>query len=168
MQSRFTDEVPVLKISALVRAHRADLRATVAGATGIVDLEWGPAANRRLQKVPVVTEPCRFGGCRFYFKCPVASCGRKVTRLYRLNRSFRCRHCQGLKYRTQHLQRLDRLVAKRTKLARRLGGRPFYIPERPPGMWRSTYERLIGQLNAIERELDNAVFLILKASMPAN
>jgi hypothetical protein len=49
--------------------------------------------------------PCRLGGVRWWFVCPLsrngAACGRRVTKLYLSGRLFGCRHCHALTYRSQ-------------------------------------------------------------------
>jgi len=57
------------------------------------------------QAIEIVTTPCRYGGARAWFICPV--CGRRVGKVYlpctmyvngaRATR-FWCRHCYGLTY----------------------------------------------------------------------
>jgi hypothetical protein len=54
--------------------------------------------------VRLVTTPCRLGGVRWWFVCPLARgnvpCGRRVRKLYLSGRYFGCRRCHGLTYRS--------------------------------------------------------------------
>ncbi len=53
-------------------------------------------------KIPLVTTPCRYGGKRYWFKCPwyknSVYCGRRVGVLYKDGDYFACRHCYDLTY----------------------------------------------------------------------
>lgn len=154
MPTTFTDQIPVLKISRLVREGLAGLLSAENSQSGILEVEWSIGENQRIQRIPLVASPCRFGGTRLYFRCPTITCGKRVTKLYRKDRSFRCRQCHGLRYRTQYMRPIDRLIARRDKLASRLDVAPFESPLRPRGMWNSTFQRMIGRIEAVERELD--------------
>jgi hypothetical protein len=74
--------------------------------------------NLSEQTIPITATTCRFGGERYWFRCPNvkngSSCGRRVTSLYALpgGQNFSCRGCFDLSYRSvqEHDARLDRLV----------------------------------------------------------
>jgi hypothetical protein len=55
--------------------------------------------------VRLVTTPCRLGGVRWWFVCPLSrdgvACGRRVRKLYLSGRYFGCRHCHDLTYRSR-------------------------------------------------------------------
>lgn len=57
-------------------------------------------------KIPLVTTPCRFGGKRYWFICPMYRnneyCGRRVGILYKNGKFFACRHCYKLTYASQN------------------------------------------------------------------
>jgi len=85
-----------------------------------------------------------FAGERWQFYCP--GCRRQVADLYLQGAYFRCRKCCGLNYRSQRMTRVDRGLEKASRIRKRLGGTGEYAdpePERPKGMRRKTYERLI-------------------------
>lgn len=54
--------------------------------------------------VRLTTTPCRLGGVRWWFVCPLAEngvgCNRRVRKLYCCGRYFGCRTCHGLTYRS--------------------------------------------------------------------
>lgn len=56
-------------------------------------------------KVPLTTTPCRYGGERYWFLCPLVKnnvhCGRRVGTLYKDGDYFGCRHCYDLCYSSQ-------------------------------------------------------------------
>lgn len=94
---------------------------TVAEARGEMRLRYAPARDHGAAldyRVPLVTTPCRLGGRRWWFVCPLArgdaACARRVRVLYLAGRYFGCRHCHDLTYRSR--QRSD---ARAYALARR-------------------------------------------------
>jgi hypothetical protein len=66
-------------------------------------------------KISLFSEPCNFGGKRFWFICPLIvngiPCDRTVGKLYLPSNGkyFGCRHCYNLTYRSckRHNKRLD-------------------------------------------------------------
>ena len=60
---------------------------------------------RVIQKIPLCTTPCFFGGWRYWFEC---SCRRRVGILYLLNRRFYCRACGNLAYPLQQANHMGR------------------------------------------------------------
>ncbi len=58
-------------------------------------------------KIPLVTTPCRYGGKRYWFICPMSRdgkyCGRRVGVLYKDGDYFACRHCNDLTYESRKL-----------------------------------------------------------------
>jgi hypothetical protein len=52
--------------------------------------------------IPLTTTPCRYGGKRYWFICPMSRsgryCGRRVAKIYLGDSLFACRHCYGLTY----------------------------------------------------------------------
>lgn len=52
--------------------------------------------------VNLLSEPCRFGGKQWYFRCPGKGCGRRARQLHkpRHNPLFACRRCHDLTYRS--------------------------------------------------------------------
>jgi len=103
------------------------------------------------QRVHLEWTQCRFGGRRPWLLCPgrrtaQEPCGRRVTRLYETARSFVCRRCNSLPYRSQWEDADTRLLTRAQRVRVRLGGAPFIgrpFPPRPKGMHRTTYFRLL-------------------------
>jgi hypothetical protein len=105
----------------------------------------------------------RLGGMRWWFRCP--SCRRRCGKLYLTPRQthFGCRRCRGLKYRSQRLQRADRIEWKMAKIEMRLGARSDLSsgdrpPPRPRGMHRRTYARWQSQWWALAGDYTHVVF----------
>lgn len=108
---------------------------------------------------------CHFGGERPYFICPGVvngiTCGRRVAKLFGAGRYFLCRHCYNLNYASQSEARWDREMRRANKIRMRLGGEPGTVapfPERPKGMWRRTYERLMNEAADAEEMADLVFF----------
>jgi hypothetical protein len=78
--------------------------------------------------------------------------------------AFYCRTCHGLTYRSQTETISDRCFRRANTLRKRLGGEPGvdqYVP-RPKWMRWSTYDRLAGEIRALE----NSGFLAVAARFP--
>lgn len=56
-------------------------------------------------KIQLTTTPCRYGGKRYWFVCPLTKdgkyCGKRVGIIYSINRWFGCRHCGNFAYAKQ-------------------------------------------------------------------
>jgi hypothetical protein len=80
--------------------------------------EPGRIQHSAQTRVEVTTTPCRFGGRRFWFRCPIEHngipCKRRVLRLYLPpgREKFGCRRCYDLTYRScqQHDNRVYALA----------------------------------------------------------
>ena len=135
----------VASINLLAEADRLSLSFTLR----VGDGKW----EDMTEAIPIVHLPCRFGGSRPYFICPGpgdgTDCGRRITKLHLSHRYFLCRHCNQLAYASQFEQPWQRALRRANKLKQRLGidveiGDPF--PDKPKGMWKSTYGRLLDQI----------------------
>ena len=56
-------------------------------------------------KIDLSTTPCRYGGKRYWFTCPLSKngkyCGRRVGVLFSIGKWFGCRHCGEIAYQKQ-------------------------------------------------------------------
>lgn len=99
--------------------------------------------------MPLTYTMPRFGGLRWWFRCPAT--WRRCCKLYLPNggRRFLSRQAYRLRYASQVETRLARLQRQCRKINRVLGGDGGHdwIPERPKGMWQRTYERLADRLD---------------------
>jgi len=59
--------------------------------------------------IPLIFTPCRYGGKRWWFRCPWYKnnvyCGRRVGTLYKNGDYFACRHCYNLTYASRKVNR---------------------------------------------------------------
>ncbi|WP_143515711.1 hypothetical protein [Psychrobacter sp. JB385] len=88
---------------------------------------------------------CNYGGNRNWWLCP--SCTKRTSVLYCAG-LYVCRHCIGGKYGSQLEQPIDNLFRRLDRIRTRLGwqdGIAHGIGERPKGMHRSTYDRLVNE-----------------------
>jgi hypothetical protein len=104
------------------------------------------------ESIPLTYTAQPFGGQRTWFHC--SGCCQRAAILYGF--PFRCRQCWRLAYPSQRQDRWTRVVRWPQKCRERLGGSanmldPF--PERPKGLHRSTYWRLMARATAAERAL---------------
>jgi hypothetical protein len=125
------------------------------------------------EAVPIVYMPCRFGGTRSYFLCPNAVsnvyCGRRVVKLYGVDRYFLCRHCYRLAYASQSEDALNRTLRRASKIRLRLAGKPGMaagFPSQPKGMWRRTYERLRDRAIDAEIQADEVIAIYTRRLRP--
>lgn len=114
------------------------LLATAPGRLGLivcydVASSYAPRGHRIEYRVDVTATPCRFGGRRYWFLCPVVRqgmrCGERVRKLYLPAGAtmFGCRKCHNLTYRSsqEHNKTLDRLLKNPALI-------PEYLSSRNP------------------------------------
>lgn len=100
--------------------------------------------------VQLTSTACNYGGERAWWLCPVVGCGRRVAVLFG-GKVYACRHCQNLNYESTRSSPNSRLYARADKVRRKMGwcaGIANPPGDRPKGMHRATYLRLLNQLNA--------------------
>ncbi len=100
--------------------------------------------------------PCRFGGARAFFVCPV--CERRTLRLAVLASGLRCGRCGRITWDSRRETETRRLVRKANKLALRLGLDHFSEkPKRPLHMRQETYARRLAALEPLNAEIGRRV-----------
>ncbi len=109
----------------------------------------GEEAREVSSPVRMAWSRCALGGYRPWFRCPGSDCGRRVAILYCGSRLL-CRQCLRLVYPSQRESVPKRAYRRATGLLRRLTG-PIHEGdawprlERPKGMHRHTFNRLLAQ-----------------------
>jgi hypothetical protein len=102
------------------------------------------------EKVALETTPCRYGGSRFWFRCP--ACGRRTATVYLIGWPPKCRICLHLKYGSQSAKESSRIITRMLRIQERFGcsgsRSAFTEPSRIPGMHHRTYDLLISQLTS--------------------
>ena len=98
---------------------------------------------------------CHFGSYRPWMLCP--NCRKRVARLFMGMGGFFCRACIGNPpYESQLRNDMARVYLRAYRLRERIGGgRPVSDPirERPYRMWRKTYNRIVAEIERLERPL---------------
>jgi len=96
--------------------------------------------------IEIIATPGRYGGVRYWFRCPRSACGRRCSVLYRERttnaRAFTCRVCAGLRYASQVLGRADLALHRVARKLSRLEFKPGEVIAKPKGMHRRTFDRL--------------------------
>ncbi len=83
-------------------------------------IEFSFDGDRRSQRIELTAVPCRYGGCRFYFLCPVF--GHRCEVLPSVDGYFASRQAHRLTFRSQTSGTLERMRDRAEKLERRLYG----------------------------------------------
>ena len=105
--------------------------------------------------------PNHYGGAdRVYFTCP--NCNRRARYLYLVPPRFKCRVCVGLNYDSQQKTKTETLAAYKILIyvQEKFRDEPEvsmltiadYVPPRPKGMHRITYERYLDRLARLQEE----------------
>ena len=97
----------------------------------------------------------RFGGLRWWLRCPRPGCGRRVALVYAAGGEFACRSCLGLVYESQRENQRWRALRRAQRARLRLGGSPnvtMPYPLKPQGMHVQTYLRHLRQMFEAEQE----------------
>ena len=98
-----------------------------------------------VQTFALEAKPLPYGGHRWYVICPITR--KRASRLYTAGDRFMSRTATGLAYGSQYEPSHYRAVRGAQKIRERLGGplatiMDFGFPERPKGMWRTSYDRI--------------------------
>jgi hypothetical protein len=111
------------------------------------------------QPVTVDRLPCHFGGTRAVLRCP--RCDRRCRKLYLFGSRFVCRACTRARYWTQTASPDARMTHRIRRLQSRLAPDVDvddyvldWIPARPRGMRRATYQRLVERLEQLNDKRD--------------
>lgn len=115
-------------------------------------LTYAADGKPTVQHVQLALDPCRFGGHRFYWLCPVT--GRRCAVLAYAVGRFASRQAQRLTYATQSADALDRLRRARDKAEARVFGKAGY--PRPRGANRERLVQRWTELDAAWEDLFGA------------
>jgi hypothetical protein len=131
----------------------------VYGTSTGVELRYRKGDDEVRQEVAVERLACHFGGTRPVLRCP--RCDRRCRKLYLYGSRFVCRVCTRARYWTQTASPDDRMAHRIRKLQARLApdDNPDdylidWVPDRPRGMRRATYRRLVDRLERLNDKRD--------------
>ena len=120
--------------------------------------ERGGAWEHVQQAIFFDQTPCNYGGHRKWFLC--SQCERRVENLYGAGKYFLCRDCHGLTYTSCNTHPRKRLFNKANRLKQEIGVEPGimdFIPEKPKGMHRTTFDNIIDEIQRLEYLGDQAM-----------
>lgn len=105
-----------------------------------------PSGNERWRvgSIMAISEPCHYGGRRWYFLCPRT--GRRCSTVYFVHGEFVSYRASGLHYQSQSQRETDRLRTKLRKIEAKLVDGKY----RPKGMHDETYSRIVGELEEVD------------------
>ena len=109
--------------------------------------ERGPGVRRSIR---IEWIPRHLGGHQAYFLCPGSGCGRRVAVLH-CGQTIGCRLCLKLNYQCQRDSAPNNALSRAERIRKRLGWEPgvfFGHGDRPPRMYRRTFERLVAEHDA--------------------
>jgi hypothetical protein len=131
----------------------------VYGTSGGIEVRFWRDGHEVRSAVAVERLPCHFGGTRPLLRCP--PCDRRCRKLYLYGSWFVCRVCTRARYWTQTASPDARMAQRIRKLQGRLAPDDDpndyvieWIPERPKGMRRATYRRLVDRLERVSNKRD--------------
>ena len=94
--------------------HESSISISVMVGSGIRDYihlhythtnRWSGEKSDMDYNINLVTTPCRYGGVRYWFICPLTKnesyCGRRIGVLYLCGKYYGCRHCCNVAYNSQ-------------------------------------------------------------------
>jgi hypothetical protein len=125
------------------------LSLSVSVAEDALVIEYYFNQTRRKQELALARTTCHYGGSRAWLLCP--KCQAKRNSLYLGPEGFwACRECLGLAYTVQrlnpherHQYRAETIKKKKLKI---IPGSRTMASEKPFGMWRSRYIRMLDEL----------------------
>ena len=129
--------------------------------SGLLELRYGIVVNADHVeamhfRVAILARPCRYGGMRNYFVCPI--CGRtcEVIVMTTSARRWGCRKCLRLRYRSQGSALADRMQRRADVPYERAGTDYSDTVVKHKWMRWRTYNRLIDRANALSGDADAA------------
>nr|QJS05449.1 hypothetical protein [Psychrobacter sp.] len=133
-----------------ISSYREPLRK---GKTESIKLNYTYCGKPYSYSINLSRTACHFGGYRHWFNCP--KCSSRISVLYRKG-IYVCRRCVGLGYQSQLQQPIDRQFDRLSAIRARLEwqrGIAHGIGQRPKGMHRTTYDKLMNEYDQLIQKL---------------
>lgn len=122
------------------------------------------------QRIGLVAVPRPYGGVQWYLLCPATY--RRVSVLWKPPGAsqFASRQAWGRRvtYYSQSIDPIGRAWRVKRKVAKRLGSEDpndHELPDKPPGMWWSTYDRHVARYEAADERLNDGLAGAMAAFM---
>ena len=121
---------------------------------GAIRLNYSMQGKDASQTIWTTTTPCRYGGARRWFECPVCH-GRSAVLFMRSGR-FACRKCQKISYKSQSGSADDRETARYHQLAAIIdAGKPKWQ------RW-ATFERLEDRFERASEQVNRSLMALIQ------
>lgn len=158
--TRHTEVEPWAEVSVSLLMHQDEGTATLHFDVA----HWSRRTGPRVQRVQIVSTPCRFGGRRWWWLCPAT--GRRCAKLYLPNGGTlflsRGPGAYRLAYASQSASAMDRSHNRLARLKRKMGQESGYstdpLPPRRKWMRTKTYARLVEECEDAQY-LQDRIFL---------
>lgn len=137
-----------LKLS--ISSYREQLRQ---GNAQSIEISYNCRSKLYRYSIQLSKSACHYGSYRYWWLCP--KCSKRTSVLYCAG-SYVCRDCIGANYHSQLQQPVDRIYNKLNSLRERFGwqvGIIYGIGERPKGMHRTTFNRLLVEYEQLTNKL---------------
>lgn len=107
---------------------------------------------------------CQYGGSRAWFTCP--RCAARVAVVCMAGAIWGCRHCLRVRYQSQSEDPIQRTWRRTRKIEAQLAGGEDRPRGKPAGMRWATFDRLQGELGAMEEKRDLALCVFVARRFP--
>ena len=106
------------------------------------------------QTIRLTATPCRYGGSRSWFECPV--CRGRASVLFMRAGRFACRRCQRVSYATQSGSAHDRALTSYHRLSARIeAGKPKWQ------RW-TTFNRLEDRFERVSEQVNRSLMMLIQ------
>ena len=133
-----------------ISSYREQLRQ---GKADSIELCYSYGGKSYSYSIKLDNTACHYGNYRHWWLCP--KCSKRVSVLYCAG-LYVCRHCIGASYQSQLQQPVDRIYSKLNALREHLSwqvGIIHGIGERPKGMHKTTFTRLVVEYEQLTNKL---------------
>jgi hypothetical protein len=120
----------------ITSGEKEEVRGTLQGLQIIV------SSDTMSYTIPIEKQACHFGGFRYFFRCPVSGCDRRMRKLYVYDCYFACRKCLNLGYLSQKVVSSRRFYLMGKKIKQRLENSGGNLYTKPKWMRSKTFNEL--------------------------
>ena len=119
-----------------------------------IRLTYAAQGQDASQTIRTTTTPCRYGGARTWFECPVCS-GRAAVLFMRAGR-FACRQCQRVSYTSQSGSAHDRANVRYHQL------HALIEAGKPKGQRWATFNRLEDRFERVNEQVNRSLMVLIQ------
>lgn len=107
------------------------------------DDKFEVTSNQKEYDIKFEKQPCHFGGFRYFFRCPIGGCHRRMRKLYCQRGVITCRRCLKLGYYSQRASKCQRCRRGRDKVEEKILLAGGTVSKKPKWMRKITFELLL-------------------------